>query len=137
MRFKSDGPNLKNVGCGAQCFFVDIYFQQAVPSTADPRKGSLQPIVLQHPHTKSMDEYWDSTEIVLEQYRKSIGRAMKQYWSSTGTVLKQTAVLVQYWNSLGPILKQYWNNSLPENLSRISQKDPGSQPAKKRSPTHA
>ena len=59
-------------------FFVDVYFQQAVPSTADPRKWSLQPIVLQHPHTHRMDEYWDSTEIVLEQY-----------WCSTGIVLEE------------------------------------------------
>ena len=66
----------QNVGCGAQHFFVDMCFQQAVPSTADPRKGSLQPIVLQHPHTQRMDEYWDSTEIVL-------------YWSNTGTVPEQ------------------------------------------------
>ena len=58
-------------------FFVDMCFQQAVPATADPRKGSLQPIVLQHPHTQRMDEYWDSTEIVLEQY-----------WYCTGTVLE-------------------------------------------------
>ena len=43
---------------------------------------------------------------------------------------------MQYWNSIGPILKQYWNNSLPENLSRISEKGPGSRPAKKRSPAH-
>ena len=68
----------ENVGCGAQRFFVDMCFQQAVPSTTDPRKGSLQPIVLQHPHTQRMDEYWDSTEIVLEQY-----------WYCTGTVLEQ------------------------------------------------
>ena len=54
----------QNVGCGAQRFFVDMYLQQAVPATADPRKWSLQPIVLQHPHTQSMDEYWDSTEIM-------------------------------------------------------------------------
>ena len=72
------GVKSQNVGCGAQLFFVDMYFQQAVPSTADPRKGSLQPIVLQHPHTQRMDEYWDSTEIVLEQY-----------WYCTGTVLEQ------------------------------------------------
>ena len=72
------GVKSQNVGCGAQRFFGDMCFQQAVPSTADPRKGSLQPIVLQHPHTQRMDEYWDSTEIVLEQY-----------WCSTGTVLEQ------------------------------------------------
>ena len=59
-------------------FFMDMYFKQAVPSTTDPRKGSLQPIVLQHPHTQSMDEYWDSTEIVLEQH-----------WCSTGIVLEE------------------------------------------------
>ena len=72
------GIKSENVGCGAQRFFVDMCFQQAVPSTADPRKGSLQPSVLQHPHTQRMDEYWDSTEIVLEQY-----------WYCTGTVLEQ------------------------------------------------
>ena len=72
------GVKSQNVGCGAQRFFVDMCFQQAVPSTADPREGSLQPIVLQHPHTQRMDEYWDSTEIVLEQY-----------WGSTATVLEQ------------------------------------------------
>ena len=59
-----------------------MWFQQAVPSTADPRKGSLQPIVLQHPHTQRVDEYWDSTEIVLEQY-------WYQYWSITETVWDQ------------------------------------------------
>ena len=59
-------------------FFVDMYFQQAVPPTADPRKGPLQPIVLQHPHTQRMDESWDNTEIVLEKY-----------WCSTGKVLEQ------------------------------------------------
>ena len=72
------GIKSENVGCGAQRFFVDMYFQQAVPSTADLRKGSLQPLVLQHPHTPNMDEYCDSTEIVLEQY-----------WCCTGTVLEQ------------------------------------------------
>ena len=72
------GVKSQNVGCGAQLFFVDMCFQQAVPSTTDPRKGSLQPIVLQHPHTQRMDEYWDRTEIVLEQY-----------WYCTGTVLEQ------------------------------------------------
>ena len=71
------GVKSQNVGCGAQRCFVDMCFQQAVPSTADPRKGSLQPIVLQHPYTQRMDEYWDSTEIVLEQY-----------WYCTGTVLE-------------------------------------------------
>ena len=68
----------ENVGCGAQRFFVDMCFQQAVPSTTDPSKGSLQPIILQHPHTQRMNEYWDNTEIVLEQY-----------WYCTGTVLEQ------------------------------------------------
>ena len=73
------GVKSQNVGCGAQPFlFVDVCFQQAVPSTADPRKGSLQPIVLQHPHTQRMDEYWDSTEIVLEQY-----------WGCKGIVLEE------------------------------------------------
>ena len=43
-------------------FFVDMCFRQAVPSTADPRKGSLQPIVLQHPHTQSMDEHWGAVQ---------------------------------------------------------------------------
>ena len=61
-------------------FFVDKCLQQAVPSTTDPRKGSLQPIVLQHPHTQRMDEYWDSTEIVLE---------LEQYWNSIETVPEQ------------------------------------------------
>ena len=59
-------------------FFVDMRFQQAVPSTADPREESLQPITLQHPHTQRMDEFWDNTETVLEQY-----------WYYTGTVLEQ------------------------------------------------
>ena len=68
-------------------FFVDMYFQQAVPSTADPRKGSLQPIVLQHPHTQRMDEYWDSTEIVLEQYWCSTGIVLEHHGNSTGAVL--------------------------------------------------
>ena len=72
------GVKSQNVGCGTQRFFVDMCFQQAMPSTADPRKGSLQTIVLQHKNTQSMDEYWDSTEILLEQY-----------WYCTGTVLKQ------------------------------------------------
>ena len=72
------GVKSENVGCGAQRFFVDMCFQQAVPSTADPRERSLQPIVLQQPHTQRMDELWDSTEIVLEQY-----------WYYTGTVLEQ------------------------------------------------
>ena len=76
--FQVGGVKSQNVGCGAQRFFVDMCFQQAVPSTADPREGSLQPIVLQHPHTQRMDEYWDSTEIVLEQY-----------WCSTGIVLEE------------------------------------------------
>ena len=71
------GVKSENSGCGAQRFFVDMCFQQAVPSTVDPRKGSLQPIVLQHPHTQRVDEFWDSTEIVLEQY-----------WYYTGTVLE-------------------------------------------------
>ena len=62
------GVKSQSVDCGAQRFFVDMCFQQAVPSTADPRKGSLQPIVLQHPHTQRMDEFWDSTETVLEHY---------------------------------------------------------------------
>ena len=68
----------QNVGCGAQRFFVVMCFQQAAPSNTDPREGSLQPIVLQHHHTQRMDEYWDSTEIVLEQY-----------WCSTGVVLEE------------------------------------------------
>ena len=73
------GSNLKMLVVAPNVFFfVDVCFQQAVPSTADPRKGSLQPIILQHPHTQRMDEYWDSTEIVLEQY-----------WYCTGTVLEQ------------------------------------------------
>ena len=76
------GIKSQNVGCGVQRFFVDMCFehcfQQAVPSTTDPRKVSLQPIVLQHPHTQRMDEYWDSTEIILEQY-----------WYYTGTVLER------------------------------------------------
>ena len=71
------GIKSENVGCGAQLFFAEMCFQKAVPSTTDPRKGSLQPIVLQHPHTQRMDEYWDSTEIVLEQC-----------WYCTGTVLE-------------------------------------------------
>ena len=76
--FQVGGSNLKMLVVAPNVFFVDVCFQQAVPSTADPRKGSLQPIVLQHPHTQRMDEYWDSTEIVLEQY-----------WYCTGTVLEQ------------------------------------------------
>ena len=72
------GVKSQNVGCGAQRFFVDMCFQQAVPSTADPRKGSLQPIVLQHPHTQRMDEYWDSTEIVLEQCCCSTGIVLEE-----------------------------------------------------------
>ena len=60
-------------------FFVDMYFQQAVPSTADPRKGSLQLSVLQHPHTQRMDEYWDSTEIVLEQYLYCTGTVLEHH----------------------------------------------------------
>ena len=68
----------ENVGCGAQRFFVDVYFQQAVPSTADPRKGSMHPIVLKHPHTQRMDEYWDSTEIVLEQCCCSTGIVLEE-----------------------------------------------------------
>ena len=89
--FSGRGVKSQNVGCGAQRFFVDMCFQQAVPSTTDPRKGSLQPIVLQHPHTQRMDEYWDSTEIVLEQYWCSNwGKtALVQHWNNTGTVLKQ------------------------------------------------
>ena len=75
--FQVGGVKSQNVGCGAQHFFVDMRFQQAVPSIADPRKGSLQPIVLQHPHTQRTDEFWDSTETVLEQY-----------WNSTETVLE-------------------------------------------------
>ena len=66
------GVKSQNVGCGAQRFFVDMSFQHAVPSTADSRKGSLQ-----QPHTQRMDEYWYSTEIVLEQY-----------WYGEGTVLE-------------------------------------------------
>ena len=102
MRFRSGGSNLKmlvvvpNVFCGH-------VLQQAVPSTADPRKGSLQPIVLQHPHTQRMDEYWDSTEIVLEQYWGSTATVLEQHGNSTG------AVLDQYWNSIETVLKQqYW-----------------------------
>ena len=72
------GVKSENVGCGAQRFFCGHVPSEAVPSTTDPRKGSLQPIVLQHPHTQRMDEYWDSTEIVLEQY-----------WCSTGVVLEE------------------------------------------------
>ena len=75
--FQVGGSNLKMLVV-APNFFVDMYLQQAVPSTAHPRNGSLQPIVLQHPHTQRMDEYWDSTEIVLEQY-----------WCSTGIVLEE------------------------------------------------
>ena len=86
---------------GPSVVFVDMYFQQAVPSTADPRKGSLQPSVLQHPHTQRMDEYWDSTEIVLEQYKYCPGTIQEQYWNSTETVLEH------YWNSTGTVLKQY------------------------------
>ena len=79
LRECNSGREIKsqNVGCGAQRFFVDMCFQQAVPSTAHPRKGSLQPIALQHPHTQRIDEYWDSIGIILEQY------------CSTGTVLEQ------------------------------------------------
>ena len=72
------GVKSQNVGGSAQRFFVDMCFQQAVPSTGDPSKGSLQTIILQHPHTQRMDEYCGSTEIVLEQY-----------WYCTGTVLGQ------------------------------------------------
>ena len=78
MCFRSGGAALKMLVVAPNIFFVDVYFQQAAPSTTDHRKGSLQPIVLQHPHTQRVDEYWDSTEIVLVQY-----------WYCTGTVLEQ------------------------------------------------
>ena len=72
-----------------------------------------------------MGQHGNGTGAVLVLYRNSIETVLKQYWSSTG------AVLEQYWNSIGTILKQYWSNSLPENLSRISEKDPCGQPTKK------
>ena len=73
------GIKSQNVGCGAQRFFVDMCFSRLCHQPPIQGKGPcLQPIILQHPHTQRMDEYWDSTEIVLEQY-----------WYCTGTVLKQ------------------------------------------------
>ena len=68
------GIKSQNVGRGAQHLFCGRVLSAGC---ADPRKGSLQPIVLQHPHTQRMDEYWDSTEIILEQY-----------WYCTGTILE-------------------------------------------------
>ena len=73
------GRGVKSQNVAPNVFFVDVCFQQAVPSTADPRKGSLQPIVLQHPHTQRMNEYWDSTEIVLEQYLYCTGTILEHH----------------------------------------------------------
>ena len=77
-RISGRGGQISKCWLWRPTIFVDMCFQQAVPSTADPREGSLQPIVLQHPHAQRMDEFWDSTETVLEQY-----------WYCTGAVLEQ------------------------------------------------
>ncbi len=79
------GVKSENVGCGAQRFFVDRGFQQAGPSTADPREGCNRSFC---------------STLILKGWM-SFGTALKQYWSSTGTVQEQ------YWNSTETVLEHY------------------------------
>ena len=98
--FQVGGIKSQNVGCGAQLFCGHVPSAGcAINRRSKERVPATDRSALQHPHTQRMDEYWDSTEIILEQYWYCTGTILEHHWNSTG------AVLEQYWNSIKTVMK--------------------------------